>query len=274
MKAALLQISSSDTPEENAALLVKMAQEAHENGAQVILTPEVSNIVTFDNARMKEHVTVMDKDPVFTALSQFARQTQSEVIIGSLAVLAEDGAGKYANRCVALDKHGAIAAQYDKIHLFDANPRPGESYRESDKFIAGDKTRLVTTRIGKIGLSICYDVRFAALYRKLAQNGAQVLNVPAAFTVTTGKAHWQTLLQARAIETGSFVLAAAQCGAHPHQSGPARHSYGHSMAIDPWGQILGTLENDPGILYAQIDPSLVEEARRKVPAIYCDPDFH
>ena len=189
------------------------------------------------------------------------------ILVGSQLIKTADG--KIVNRSFLLDHKGEISAHYDKLHLFDIELSSGEFYRESDVIAPGEKAVVATTPWGKLGMTVCYDLRFAALYRALAQNGAQFITIPAAFTQTTGKAHWHTLVQARAIETGSYIIAPNQCGHHVDR----RASWGHSLIVDPWGKVLADGGAEPGIVYAEIDLSNVESARSRIPALTHDRAF-
>jgi predicted amidohydrolase len=206
-------------------------------------------------------ITEEDKDPTLSALRDLARKLGIFVHIGSLAIkLTGDRA---ANRSFLIDRAGEIAARYDKIHMFDVDLENGESYRESNNYRPGDTAVLVDLPWGRMGMSICYDIRFPALYRALAEAGAAMLTIPSAFTRQTGEAHWHVLLRARAIENGCYVLAAAQGGRHEN----GRETFGHSMIVDPWGRILAEAGREPGIVMAEIDPAAVAEARRRIPSL-------
>ncbi len=207
------------------------------------------------------------EDIGLAAFCEKARKHQVSILIGSQLIRLEND--RIVNRSFLLDTQGEIQARYDKLHLFDIQLANGEAYLESEMITPGDKAVVTDTPLGRFGLSVCYDLRFAALYRTLAQNGAQILTIPAAFTQTTGKAHWHTLVIARAIETGSFVIAPNQCGHHADK----RYSFGHSLIVDPWGEVLADGGAEPGIIYADIDVSKVEKARSRIPALQHDRAF-
>lgn len=264
--AACLQLNSSAVIAENIATVTALARQAALQGARFITTPEVTSIVT----RLKEDVIrastfAQDEDPAVAAFRALAAELQVWLLIGSIPVRVADT--KVANRCFLFGPKGQIAASYDKIHMFDVDLPNGERYRESKSFVPGQKAVLYDLPWGRLGLSICYDLRFSHLYRTLAKAGADFLTIPAAFTKTTGEAHWHILLRARAIETGCFVLAPAQTGTH---SGDGRKTYGHSLIIAPWGEILADAGEDVGFILAEIDPERVAKARAQVPALTHD----
>jgi len=237
------------------------------DGADFVLTPEVTNLLEEDKEKLFAKVGTMDDDKAVRAFGQLAKELKIHLLIGSLAL--QSGDDKLVNRSILFLPNGTIAAFYDKIHMFDVDLGEGEHYRESANYNAG--TRAVVTDLpwGTLGMSICYDVRFAHLYRKLAKSGAKFLSVPAAFTVPSGKAHWHVLLQARAIETGSFVFAPAQVGNHEN----GRETFGHSLIISPWGEILADAGKEPGVIIADIDLTEVDQARNKIPALQHDREF-
>lgn len=262
MKAALVQ---TRTPASHAAALahvLPLVREAAATGAELIVTPEAVNILQKDKAALLPQLVGLDADPVVNGLCDAAKEFGAWVLVGSALVLREDG--KVANRCVLVDPAGAIAATYDKLHMFDVDLPTGETARESETYEPGDRAVVVHAGGVKLGLTICYDLRFPALHRALALAGAQVLTVPAAFTRPTGEAHWEVLLRARAIETGSFVLAPAQGGFHED----GRGTWGHSVAVGPWGEVLGRIEGDaPGVLTVDLDLAAVDRARQAIPAL-------
>lgn len=262
VRVAALQMTSGTEPRPNLDALEALAHQAAEQGAQYALSPEVSVVFAENRDGLRAVAGPWENNFAIARAAAIARDTRMHLHLGSLAVALPDG--RFANRSVLFRPDGEIAATYDKIHLFDATLPGLKQYRESETYAGGD-TAVVTEAAGlKLGLTICYDVRFPLLHRTLAEAGAELLAVPAAFTVPTGEAHWEVLLRARAIETGCFVIAAAQAG--QHQNG--RSTYGHSMIIDPWGKILGQLQGDgEGVLVADIDPSAVAEARGRVPAL-------
>lgn len=273
MRAALLQITSSDDPAENLKAVRDLVREAVGEGAEIVCTPEVTNCLSTSRTHQKAILHLEADDPSLVALCEIASEMKIWLFIGSLALKTHDGDGRFANRSFVLNPEGKIVARYDKIHMFDVDVSKEETYRESDGYRPGTEARIVRTPFGCFGLSICYDVRFPHLYRALAQAGAEVLMVPAAFSHVTGAAHWHTLLRARAIETGCFVVAAAQTGTHPASHGAKRKTYGHSLVVAPWGEILADGGTDPGITYVDIDLKEVESARRRVPSLSHDRSF-
>ncbi len=243
-----------------------IAQAAHA-GAEFVATPEMSNVIDPDRARLSSKVGEQHEDHAVRRFAGLARQHDIDLLAGSLALKTADG--RLVNRSILFGRNGAIVARYDKIHMFDVDLPGGESYRESRNYRPGKNLVVAAAARTLIGLSICYDVRFPGLYRALAQAGATILTVPAAFTVPTGEAHWEVLLRARAIETGCFVIAPAQAGTH--ESG--RKTYGHSMIVAPWGEILAEAGVETGIVVADADMNDVIEARRRIPALQHDRDF-
>ncbi len=262
VRVAALQMQSGMEPEANLEALAALAKEAAAQGAVYALSPEVTNVFAKDRDGLRSTTWPWENSPTVARCVAIARDTGISLHVGSMVVARTDG--RYANRSVVFGPDGAVTATYDKIHLFDATLPGDREYRESATYAGGDMA-VVTEAAGlKLGLTICYDVRFPALHRALAVAGAEVLTVPAAFTVPTGEAHWEILLRARAIETGCYVIAAAQAGRHEN----GRSTHGHSMIIDPWGKILGQLGGEgPGVLVADIDTSAVAEARGRVPAL-------
>ncbi len=273
MKAALLQMTSSDDPEANLAVMLGQMREAVANGAEFILTPEVCNCVSSSRSHQNAVLRLEHEDATLAALQDGARDLGVWLLIGSLALKTQDPDGRFANRSFMINPDGDIVARYDKIHMFDVQVTPEETYRESDGYRPGDKAVLTETPFGVVGMTICYDVRFPYLHRQLAKAGATILTVPAAFSHVTGAAHWETLLRARAIETGCFVLAPAQTGTHPATRGQGRRTYGHSLVISPWGEILSDAGEETGISYVDLDPNAVAQARRKVPSLTHDREF-
>ncbi len=245
----------------NLAEASALVREAVSQGSQYVLTPEVTNLVEDDKARTRAIVMPEGQDNCVAGFSALAAELGVWLHVGSLALRADDG--RAVNRSLLFAPDGKIAARYDKIHLFDVTLPSGQEIREFDSFAPGENAVVAELPWGKLGLSICYDMRFPVLYNRLAQAGAAFMAVPAAFTVPTGRAHWHVLLRARAIETGSFVLAAAQGGTH--QCG--RQTYGHSLAINPWGEILAEAETDPCVLVVDVDESLVARDRARIPAL-------
>lgn len=270
MKAALLQTTSSDDPEKNALAISEMIAEAVAGGAEFVLTPEVSNIVSFSRSLQNRVLRKEEDDAFLAAMKAAALQHRIWLSVGSIALRTDDPDGRFANRSFVIDPQGQIVARYDKIHMFDAQVSETEVYRESAGYRAGEQAVVCETPFGTLGLSICYDVRFAHLYRSLAKAGAEVLLVPAAFSPNTGAAHWETLLRARAIETGCYVLASAQTGLHSTSEGRARKTFGHTLAVSPWGELLGELGDDTGILFVDIDAQEVSKARKRLPSLSHD----
>ncbi|MEQ8292335.1 MAG: carbon-nitrogen hydrolase family protein [Roseovarius sp.] len=267
MKAALLQLTSGDDPAANIAATSARFDEAVGLGAGFILTPEVTNCLSTSRTRQKEVLTREADDETLAALRTKARDAQVWCLIGSVALKTDDPDGRFANRSFLISPDGAIAARYDKIHMFDVQVSESEVYRESDGYRPGDTAVTTETPFGTVGLTVCYDIRFPNLYRTLARNGAEILTVPSAFSAVTGAAHWETLLRARAIETGSYVLAPAQTGTHPATRGKQRQTYGHSLAIGPWGDILADAGEAPGVICVDLNRKDVEEARRRIPSL-------
>ena len=262
-RIALFQSTTGIDPAANAQKLVATIGEAAAGGAAMLFTPEMSGLLDRDRARAEARLRGEADDPVLAAVREAAARAGIWVHLGSLALRAGRG-DKLVNRGFVIDASGEIRASYDKLHLFDVDLATGESWRESAAYRGGDRTVVVETPLGALGLSICYDLRFATLYSALTDAGATILSIPAAFTVPTGEAHWHVLMRARAIEAGAFVVAAAQVGAHED----GRVTYGHSLVVDPWGRVLLDMGGDaPGLGYAELDPGAVAEVRRRLPAI-------
>jgi len=273
LRAALIQLNASDDPGPNLIMTRALVRQAALNGAKFVLTPEVTNCVSSNRAHQKRVLQPEAEDQTLATLSAEAAELGIWLLIGSLALQTDDPDGRFANRSFLISPKGDIHACYDKIHMFDVTVSEAETYRESAGYRAGDRAVLAETPFAEIGMTICYDVRFAYLYRALAQAGAQILTVPAAFSSATGPAHWETLLRARAIETGCFVLAPAQTGTHPQHDDKIRKTWGHSLAVSPWGEVLADAEIEPGITLVDLDLSQVEDARRKIPALTHDRTF-
>lgn len=273
MRAALVQMTGSDAPDENLAQAEALVAAAVAEGAGFVLTPEVTNCVSSSRARQNAVLRLEAEDPVLAGLREAAARHGTWLLIGSLALKIQEGDGRFANRSFLIAPDGAVAAHYDKIHMFDVALSDAETYRESDGFRPGDAAVVAATPFGRIGMSVCYDLRFPHLYRALAKAGAEILTVPAAFAVPTGRAHWEVLLRARAIETGAFVLAPAQCGEHPSREGRQRETWGHSLAAAPWGEVLADAGDRPGVTLVDLDLSRVAEARRRVPSLSHDRPF-
>ncbi|MGA7211770.1 MAG: carbon-nitrogen hydrolase family protein [Pseudolabrys sp.] len=259
--AAMIQMRSSLTPGANIDDAVRMIGEAKAAGADYVLTPEMTNILAAKREQLFAVIAEEESDNALATLRELARQFGIYIHIGSLAIrISHDRA---ANRSFLVDPKGDIAARYDKIHMFDVDLAGGESYRESRNYRPGDSAVLADLPWGRLGLTICYDLRFPALYRALAEAGATMLSVPSAFTKQTGDAHWHVLLRARAIENGCFVFAAAQGGKHEN----GRDTYGHSLIVDPWGRIIAEGGTEPGVVMARIDPAEVTKARARIPSL-------
>ena len=273
MKIALLQLSVSDDPAENLPHTRAMLDEAAGAGAGFVLTPEVTNCLSSDRAHQRAVLRHEEEDETLAALREDAARLKLWLLIGSLALKTNDEDGRFANRSFLIGPDGAIRARYDKINMFDVDVSETEKYRESAGYRPGTRAVIAPTPFGTLGLSICYDIRFPQLYRRLSQAGAQILTVPAAFNDTTGKAHWQSLLRARAIENGAYVLAPAQTGTHAAHEGRARRTWGHSMVVAPWGEVVADGGTEPGITYAEIDLAAVERARRRIPSLMHDRPF-
>jgi len=261
-RVALFQSNTGIDPNANAHALVSAISEAADGGAAMLFTPEMSGLLDRDSHRASTNLRPEEGDEVLAACRSAAREHAIWVHLGSLAVLVDDG--KVANRSFVIDRSGTVQARYDKIHLFDVDLPTGESWRESAIYRAGEKAVVVNgTPIGKLGLIICYDLRFPMLFARISEADADVISVPAAFTVPTGKAHWHTLLRARAIEAGVFVVAAAQGGLHED----GRNTFGHSLVVDPWGEVLLDMGENRGIGFAEIDLSRIPEVRSRIPAL-------
>ncbi|CUI01306.1 carbon-nitrogen hydrolase family protein [Leisingera aquaemixtae] len=273
MRAALLQMTSTDIPAENLETVKAMMAEAVRGGAGFVLTPEVTNCLSGSRTHQNGVLCHEEDDPCLAALRDEAARHGVWLLLGSLGVKTRDNDGRFANRQFLISPQGEIAARYDKIHMFDVEVTPEETYRESDGYRPGTKAVVAETPFARIGMTICYDVRFPHLHRALAQGGAQILTVPAAFSYVTGAAHWHSLLRARAIETGCFVLAPAQTGKHPASRGPSRKTYGHSLAVAPWGEVLADAGQEPGVTYVDLDLEKVAEARKRVPSLTHDREF-
>ena len=260
VRIALFQAQSGIDPAANAELLVAAAHGAAEGGAAMLFTPEMSGMLDRDRDRALSKARAQEEDEVLAAVRTAAKEAGIWIHLGSLALKGEGG--KLVNRGFVIDDLGEIRARYDKIHLFDVDLPTGESWRESAMYQAGGEAVVVPdTPVGKLGLTICYDLRFPALFERLSEAGAEVIALPAAFTVPTGRAHWQVLLRARAIEAELFVVAAAQAGRHED----GRETYGHSLVVDPWGEVLMEMGGEPGLAFAEIDLSRIAEVRARIP---------
>lgn len=273
-KGALLQLSSTDEPKENLELINNMINTAAAKNVEFIALPETANCISNSNLHKETVLQTEKEDITLSSLTKVAKKKSIYILIGSLAIKQNKPKHKFLNRSFLINPSGSIIAKYDKLHMFDAAISASEEHIESASFVAGKNAKIISTTIGKFGLSICYDVRFPHLYRGLSQRGAQLLTVPAAFTVPTGKAHWEILLRARAIENGAFVIAPAQSGTHNFTGGGYRKTYGHSMVVDPWGNILvNAKHNTETIAYFTCDLSKVKSARSKLPSLTHDCKF-
>ena len=273
-KGALLQLSSTDEPKENLELINNMINTAAAKNVKFIALPETANCISNSNLHKETVLQTEKEDITLSNLTKVAKKKSIYILIGSIAIKQNKPKHKFLNRSFLINPSGSIIAKYDKLHMFDAAISASEKHVESASFVAGENAKIISTAIGKFGLSICYDVRFPHLYRGLSQRGAQLLTVPAAFTVPTGKAHWEILLRARAIENGAFVIAPAQSGTHNFTGGGYRKTYGHSMVVDPWGNILVNAKQSTGtIAYFTCDLSKVKSARSKLPSLTHDCKF-
>jgi len=268
LKVGLIQTRAPATHAAALAHVEPLIRQAAAEGARLIVTPEGTNVLQRDRAKLLPMLKSAQDDPVVQGVRALAKELGVEILIGSALVQRDDG--KAANRALLIGTDGATCAAYDKIHMFDVDLPTGESARESRTYTPGEAAVVADVDGARLGLTICYDMRFPHLYRALAKAGAEVIAAPAAFTRPTGEAHWEVLLRARAIETGAFVLAAAQGGFHED----GRGTWGRSMAIGPWGQVLGKLDHDePGVLIADLDLAEVQKARDAIPALRNDRTF-
>lgn len=267
MRAALIQLNASDDPVANLPVTKGYIAQAAKAGAGFVLTPEVTNCVSANRARQQEVLRPESDDATLAALREQAADLRIWLLIGSLALKTDDPDGRFANRSFLIGPDGGIAARYDKIHMFDVEVTAEETYSESAGYRPGTQAVATDTPFAKIGLTICYDLRFPALYQALAQAGARILTIPSAFSPVTGAVHWEPLLRARAIETGCFVLAPAQTGDHRATVGRSRKTYGHSMAVSPWGEVLVEGGTVPGFYIFDMDDMSVDDARRRVPSL-------
>ena len=262
MKIGVLQMTSGVSPDANATILVDAVARSAAAGAEMLFTPEMSGLLDSNGQRANLSIVTENEDTVLARVRAAARDAGIWVHLGSLAVRHETGT-RFSNRAFVIGSDGIVRARYDKMHLFDVDLATGESWRESSRYIAGDAPTVVQTPVGVLGLAICYDVRFPSLFQALSNAGATVLSVPASFTVPTGQAHWHVLLRARAIENAAFVIASAQVGHHED----GRSTYGHSLVIDPWGNVLLDMGEKPGLAFAEIDQFAIEEVRRRIPVL-------
>ena len=273
-RIGLVQTNATGDVARNLARVCALITEAAEAGAGFVATPEVTNLVAPGREALFSTIQAEADDPCLAAIRALAVKLNIGILIGSLALKAEGEEGRAINRSFVIDSSGAITARYDKIHMFEADLGDQGRFREAASYCPGDRAVLTDAGWAQMGLTICYDLRFPALYRALAKAGAQVLTVPSAFTAPTGRAHWHTLLRARAIETGCFVIAPAQWGPHHGQDETSlRESYGHSLIIDPWGEILADAGEGEGIVTADIDLTLIAKARQRIPSLSNDREW-
>lgn len=266
MRVGLVQMCASDDPAANLNETKSFIQEAAEGGARFVLTPEVTNCISTSRTRQNDVLVTEDRDLTLAALRHEANRLGIWLLIGSLALKAT-GEDRFVNRSFLISPTGDIAARYDKIHMFDVTISDTEQYRESDGYRPGEEAVLAAVDGVPVGLTICYDLRFPYLFRGLAKAGAKIITVPSAFSPETGAAHWEVLLRARAIETGSFILAPAQSGTHPASRGRQRSTYGHSLAVDPWGRILSDSGDLPGVRLVDLSLDQVDDVRRRLPSL-------
>jgi len=260
-RVGLIAMRSGRNPADNLDAATKLIEQAKQGGADYVLTPEMTNVMEIDRTRLFATIVPEEQDASLVTFRELARALGIYVHVGSLAIKVSSD--KAANRSFLIDPRGEIIARYDKIHMFDVDLKGGESYRESRNFRPGDLAVVVDLPWGRIGLSVCYDLRFPALYRALAEAGASFLTIPSAFTRQTGEAHWHVLMRARAIENGCYVFAAAQGGKHEN----GRETYGHSVVIDPWGRVVAEGDTEPGVVFADIDPAEIVAARARIPSL-------
>lgn len=261
-RIAVLQMTSGIDPEANAAALVDGITQTAKGGAVMLFTPEMSGLLDRDRTRAAPHIVSEDDNPVLAAVRAAAAEQGVWVALGSLAIRRDDG--RWANRSFLIDGSGAIAARYDKIHMFDVELATGETWRESAAYAPGEAVTTANTPAGRLGMAVCYDVRFPALFEELGRQCCDLIAIPAAFTVPTGKAHWHLLQRTRAVEASAYVVAAAQVGEHAD----GRRTYGHSLVVDPWGEVVLDIGGDaPGMGFAEIDPARIAEVRQQLPSL-------
>jgi predicted amidohydrolase len=273
MRVGLVQLCVGDDPAANLSPTVAAVRRAAAGGASFVLTPEGTNALSSSRDHQRAIFHPEDSDPTLAALREEAARAGIWLLVGSLGLKTADPDGRFANRSLLVAPDGAVVARYDKIHMFDVNLTETEVYRESAGYRPGMQAVTAATPFGRIGMTVCYDLRFPQLYRRLAQAGAELLTVPSAFNHLTGAAHWEVLLRARAIETGCFVLAPAQTGHHPEQAGKGRRTHGHSLVVGPWGEILSDAGTEPGVSFADLDAGAVARARARVPSLAHDRSF-
>jgi deaminated glutathione amidase len=270
VRAALLQLRSGDDPAANLAATETLVRSAAAGGATLVLTPECTNLVSSSRALQGRVLVPEAEDQTLARLAAVAGELGVWLLLGSLCLKSGDADGRFVNRSFLVGPDGTVRARYDKIHMFDVDVGGAESYRESAAYRPGERAVLAEAAGLRLGMTVCYDLRFPHLYRDLARAGAEVIAVPSAFTVPTGRAHWHVLLRARAIETGAFVLAPAQSGTHASTEGRVRETWGHSLAVAPWGEILADAGEETGVTFVDIDPAEVSAARRRIPALSHD----
>jgi predicted amidohydrolase len=273
MRAALVQLTVGDDPQANLPETLTYLRAAAAGGADLVLTPECTGLLSSSRDHQRRVLRTEAEDETLAALRAEARAIGIPVLVGSLGLLTGDADGRFANRSFLIGADGEIVARYDKIHMFDVNVSETEVYRESAAYRPGARAVVADMPFARIGMAVCYDLRFPHLFRRLAQGGAQILTVPAAFNHLTGEAHWEVLLRARAIETGCFVLAPAQTGFHPEEHGKGRRTHGHSLAVNPWGEVMVDAGTDPGVTFVDLDLSEVDKARGRVPSLTHDRPF-
>jgi predicted amidohydrolase len=273
MRAALVQLNVTDNLAGNLSETLALVRRAHAGGADIILTPECTNLLSSSRAHQREVFRHEASDLTLAELREEVAALKVWLLIGSLGLKTRDKSGRFANRSFLIGPDGGVVARYDKIHMFDVNVSETEVYRESAAYRPGSQAVVARTPLGNFGMTVCYDVRFPRLYRKLAQSGAQILTVPAAFNHITGAAHWEVLLRAHAIETGCFVLAPAQTGFHAENGGKGRNTHGHSLAVSPWGEVLADAGREPGVTFVDIDLAQVDRARARIPSLSHDRKF-
>ena len=273
MRAALVQLTVGDDPQANLPETLTYLRAAAAGGADLVLTPECTGLLSSSRDHQRRVLRTEAEDETLAALRAEARAIGISVLVGSLGLLTGDADGRFANRSFLIGADGEIVARYDKIHMFDVNVSETEVYRESAAYRPGARAVVADMPFARIGMAVCYDLRFPHLFRRLAQGGAQILTVPAAFNHLTGEAHWEVLLRARAIETGCFVLAPAQTGVHPEEHGKGRRTHGHSLAVNPWGEVMVDAGTDPGVTFVDLDLSEVDKARGRVPSLTHDRPF-
>lgn len=273
MRIGLVQLTVSDDPASNLPQTLAFVRAAAAQGAQFVLTPECTNALSSSRDHQRAVFHHEADDPTLLALRAEAKALGIWLLVGSLGLLSMDADGRFANRSFLLGPDGTVVARYDKIHMFDVNVSETEVYRESAGYRPGDRAVLAKVGEPSLGMTVCYDLRFPHLFRRLAKAGAQILTVPAAFNHLTGAAHWEVLLRARAIETGCFVLAPAQTGFHPETAGKGRRTHGHSLVVAPWGEVLCDAGQEPGTVVVDLDLAQVQAARARVPSLLHDREF-